>query len=81
MNKRTKLIAAGCVICLAAGCRTPRPLLAPPGPVDRQQHAASYHDPYSDNDAGPAVDGGRPRDFDKPNAEPVRNQRFQNRLW
>ena len=59
---------------LTIGCGYSRPALQPPGPIYQQQQNASLHDPYSDNDLGPEVVGGRPRDFQKPMAEPVRNR-------
>ncbi len=44
-----------------------------PGTVHQQQQRALVHDPYGDNDAGPEIVGGRPRDFQKPLAQPVRS--------
>lgn len=81
MSSPTKLLIVGCLFALSAGCSRSRPLLAPPGPIYQQQHAASYHDPYADNDAGPEVVGSRPRDFQKPTAEPVRNRWYVDHLW
>jgi predicted small lipoprotein YifL len=63
-----------------AGCGY-RPLFGPPGPQPLQQQNASLHDPYSDNDLGPEVVGGRPRDFQKPLAEPVRNRWLKDSWW
>lgn len=74
VKNRTTILMAGCLFLLACGCRAP-------GPVYQQQNAASYHDPYADNDAGPEVVGGRPREFQKPNAEPVRNRWYVDNLW
>jgi hypothetical protein len=56
------------------GCRGYRPLLGAPGTTDQQRLSATIHDPYADNDAGPEIVGGRPREFQKPLAEPVRNR-------
>lgn len=81
MTNNIKLVLAGCFVVVTLGCGAPRPLLAPPGPVRYQQNNASYHDPYSDVDAGPEVVGGRPRDFQKPNAEPVRSRVYTDRLY
>ncbi len=44
-----------------------------PGTIHQQQIRATVHDPYPDQDAGPDVVGGRPRDYQQPLAEPVRN--------
>lgn len=74
VNRRINLLVTAGLLGLVAGCSHPRPLLAPQGPIHYQQHNASYHDPYSDTDAGPEVVGGRPRDFQKPNAETVRGR-------
>ena len=69
------------LIAVLVGCGQTRPLLAPPGPMRYQQNNANFHDPYPDQDAGPEVDGGRPREFSRPAAEPVRNRWFVDGLW
>lgn len=66
---------------IISGCGYRRPLLQPPGPIQYQRQSASVHDPYSDNDLGPEVVGGRPRDFQKPFAEPVRNRSLSDSWW
>jgi hypothetical protein len=58
-----------------------RPLWGPAGPIQQQQYNASLHDPYPDNEAGPAIEGGRPRDFQVPLAEPVRNRWLRDSWW
>jgi hypothetical protein len=63
------LLSAG-----VAGCRGYNPFQRPPGTLQQQRLGAAYHDPYTDQEAGPEVVGGRPRDFQKPLAEPVRSQ-------
>ena len=68
-------------MALAAGCGQTRPLLGPQGTVQQQRREASVYDPYTDNDLGPEVVGGRPRDFQKPVAEPVRNRWIANSWW
>ncbi len=71
------LLASAVVLAvLATGCANQRPLATPPGPIYYQQQNASLHDPYADTDLGPNVVGSRPRDFQKPMAEPVRNRRL-----
>ena len=63
------LLGAGSV-----GCRGySHPFQRPPGTMQQQRLGATYHDPYTDQDAGPEVVGGRPRDYQKPLAEPVRS--------
>lgn len=68
-------------LTLSVGCNHARPWLPAPGPIRVQQNNATYHDPYPDIDAGPDVVGGRPRDFQVPRPEPVRNRRFAESLW
>lgn len=49
-----------------------------PGTIQQQRIRATVHDPYPDQDAGPDVVGGRPRDYQQPLAEPVRNRMFMD---
>jgi hypothetical protein len=49
--------------------------------MEQQQYHAVMHDPWVDNDAGPEVVGGRPRGFQKPLPEPVRNRWLQDSWW
>jgi hypothetical protein len=64
------LLFGSCFV--STGCRAYQPL-NPPGTIDQQRSRAAIHDPFPDNDIGPEVEGGRPREFQKPLAEPVRN--------
>jgi hypothetical protein len=75
------LLTVMTVTAVMSGCAQPRPLLAPPGTVQQQQYSASVHDPYADNDAGPDVVGSRPREFQRPLAEPVRNRWLRDSWW
>lgn len=68
------LAAGGCLAVL--GCNLSRPQLANPGHRYSQQLRATYYDPYADPDAAPDIDGGRPRDYLVPRAEPVQSQWF-----
>jgi hypothetical protein len=65
-----------CVLLSVAlpGCAVERPDWFHPGPTLFQQQQAVLHDPYADRNLGPEVVGGRPRDFQYPQPEPVRNQ-------
>ena len=58
----------------AVGCGWNRPLRSSAGTLDQQRQRASVYDPYSDNDAGPEIVGGRPREFSKPRSEPTRSR-------
>lgn len=77
-----KLLCAG-VVCVSVGvgCGSERPNIRHPGDIQTQRFKAITHDPYYDQDAGPEVVGGRPRDFQKPLAEPVRNRWLMDSFW
>ena len=61
---------------------TQKPNILHPGTVQQQRLAAVAHDPYADPDIAPANAGGmRPRDFQKPLAEPVRNRWLSDSWW
>ena len=67
------------VLVLAAGllgCRSGQSLLSPPGKIEKQRFNATVFDPYTDNELGPEVVGGRPRDFQKPHSDPDRSRLF-----
>lgn len=66
---------------LVTGCTSGRPNLRNPGDLQTQRFNAIAHDPYTDVDAGPEVVGGRPRDFQKPLPEPVRNRWLMDSWW
>lgn len=56
-----------------SGCaRVATPDWGNPGTADAQQRRAERFDPYPDPDAGPGDLGVRPREFEKPLAEPLR---------
>lgn len=77
------LSTAGILLSLltVSGCRSMWPSIFRPGPTEVQRANASRHDPYTDENIGPEVVGGRPRDFQKPRPEPVRGQPYQNPRW
>jgi len=69
--------------CLAfAGCGLYHPPLFQPGTIQQQRLRATIHDPYPDPDLGPN-DGGsaRPRDYQEPLPEPVRNRLYVDSWW
>ena len=49
-----------------------------PGNIQTQRLRAIVHDPYPDQDLGPVVMGGRPRDFAEPLPEAVRNRIYSD---
>jgi hypothetical protein len=70
-------ILLGVVLWCAAtsiGCGYKRPFERPPGTISQQRIEAYQHDPYADQDAGPEVVGGRPREFSKPDPIAERNR-------
>jgi len=70
---RCLVLLTATLFCLVfSGCRMSRPDWFRPGNLPYQQQRAVVHDPYADNDAGPEVVGARPREYEKPLAEPVR---------
>ena len=52
-----------------------------PGTLAQQQQRANVFDPYADNNAAPEIVGGRPRDFQKPLADPGRPRGFRDTRW
>jgi hypothetical protein len=63
----TALGLGGC-----AGTGTPK--VASPGPARDQRARAQRFDPYPEKESGPELVGSRPREYDRPLAEPVRSQ-------
>ena len=80
MKQVWRLAAAALLITALLGCRSDGSLLSPPGTIEKQRFNATVFDPYADNDIGPEVEGGRPRDFQKPLSEPDRSRLFQ-KIW
>ncbi len=74
---RLLLIIALTVAPLTMGCNH-RPLCAPPGSIASQQSRAVVHDPFPQNDMGAIEYAGRPREYQKPLPEPVRNQLYRD---
>ncbi|MFW6169500.1 MAG: hypothetical protein ACODAD_03350 [Planctomycetota bacterium] len=66
------LVAVGLV-----GCRVGDGLFSPPGKIEKQRFDATVFDPYTDNQLGPEVVGGRPRGFQKPHSDSDRSRLFQ----
>ena len=80
-----RFLAASIAIALltSAGCRGYRtPFNTPAGTFRQQRFEAVAHDPYPQDELGPDVVGGRPRDYQKPVAEPVRDKMYaEKRYW
>ena len=69
-------------ICLVAlsGCYL-RPNFGPPGTIGMQRSRAVLHDPYPSDELGPPVVGGRPRGFERAQAEPTNLQEVRGALF
>jgi len=81
LSRHQFLLALG-VSCLAAGgCAGYHPRVWQPGTIQQQRLRATIHDPYPDPDMGPKIDGGRPREYQEPLPEPVRNRLFTDSWW
>jgi hypothetical protein len=78
MRCRLPLVA---LLLLVSGCAGSRWNFFQPGTVQQQRLRATVHDPYSDQDAGPEVVGGRPREYMQPLPEPVRNRIYADSWW
>jgi hypothetical protein len=48
-----------------------------PGSMSQQQQRANVFDPFANNEVGPEVVGGRPRDFQKPITEATRAKPYR----
>ncbi len=74
MNGR--IAACWLLVGLVPGCHSlALPNIGYPGPERYQQARAEAFDPYPENEPGPAVEGGRPREYAKPPAEVDRARR------
>ena len=68
-------------IVVLASCTQPSRRFQSPGSIGVQQLEATQFDPYGVTDAGPEIVGGRPREFQRPAAEPARARRFRDTRW
>ena len=69
------------ILLACTGCaHTATPNWTNPGPATYQRSNALRFDPYPENDAGPAIVGARPPDYQNPPAEAGR-ARWDPRRW
>ncbi len=80
MKHAWKLAAITLLAAGLFGCRTGNALLRPPGTVEKQRFNATVFDPFADNEIGPEIVGGRPKDYQKPLSESDRSRLFQ-KVW
>ena len=74
MHNTWSLFTLVVVLATVAGCSTSsgRTNLFCPGPAAYQQRRAERFDPYAERETGPEIVGARPREYDRPVAEPAR---------
>jgi hypothetical protein len=73
------LLASGGCAGNPWGLQLPRS--GPQGTLEQQRSRAALHDPYPDAYAGPLSDGMRPREFQTPLPEPVKNRGLKDPWW
>jgi hypothetical protein len=64
-----------------AGCAGQNAHFWHPGTIQQQRLRATIHDPYPDPDMGPKADEARPREYQEPLPEPVRNRIYADSWW
>ena len=73
MYRKTQLIVLISIALAFAGCKSvAKPDLYHPGTAVTQQNTAQRFDPYPQTEISSGMSDTRPRDYDKPVAEPVR---------
>ena len=78
LSRRHRLLMS-CALLPLAGCSPTvhKPRLLHPGPAGYQRAIAEDFDPYPQDDVGPAIVGGRPRDYQIPPDEVARARQQQ----
>ena len=75
MHKTLRIILPAILMAGVAGCQgVAGPNWSGPGTVAVQQKRAQRFDPYPEDEAGPPIEGGRPRGFQTPPAEVKRSR-------
>ncbi|MFC1596664.1 hypothetical protein ACFL5Q_01825 [Planctomycetota bacterium] len=73
MARSYSVLLAAFLVIGFLGCQSvSRPDWLHPGPAAYQQSRAEQYDPFPENEPGPAIIGARPREYEKPVAEPLR---------
>ena len=84
MLRRNTLCLLALVLAFA-GCHHNGRYVGPswfhPGDIRTQRVRATVHDPYPDQDKGPAWEDGRPRDYRNALPEPVRDRIYADSTW
>ena len=81
MHKTLRIILPAILLAGVLGCRSVAgPSWSSPGTTAVQQNRAQRFDPYPEDDAGPPIEGARPRGFQTPPAE-VKRSRWSPADW
>ena len=81
MYKTLRIIFPAILLAGVAGCQgVAGPSLGSPGTAEEQRMRAQRFDPYPENEAGPPIEGARPREFQTPPAE-VERSRWSPAGW
>ena len=81
MSRCFAMLLIGLIAVGITGCNMSRSRLRSPGSVQQQRANAMMFAPFTDEDAGPEVVGGRPKDFQKPLSDTERSRLFLNSYW
>lgn len=76
-NIRALCLFSAIALSSLLGCQRYQFSQSPLGTVHEQRVRATIHDPWPDNDVAPEIVGGRPREFEKPQAEAERIPLYQ----
>jgi len=74
MRRLVALVAVSALCLATAGCAGYRPTWLFPENTAAGREAARRYDPYPEPGVGPAIHGGRPPSYEKPQAEVQRVQ-------
>jgi hypothetical protein len=81
MYKILRIALPAALLAGVAGCQgMDGPNLSSPGTVAEQRLRAQRFDPYPEDEAGPPIEGARPREFQTPPAE-VKRSRWTHPNW
>lgn len=67
-------LLAAALVWIGSTAEAAWPFWSRQGTAEQQRARAEKFDPFPDNSMGPAIDGARPRDYQRQYAEPLRSQ-------
>ena len=80
-NTSLKILVLWSLWLNLGGCMLPSRQYQQPRTLGQQRLEATQWDPYAEVDNAPEIVGGRPREFQRPAAEPVRAKGFRDTRW